>query len=538
MEAVQNKVETQADFAEYGFFSLSSNKKASYKKAALSLEIGPSHIIWSVFRGAFGSMQITDSGLVSEENIVKPSRLYPHLDRIIKKHDLQKASISICLTLPDGLLRCYKIPVVPKNELEQVVKWEGRKVFPFNLDNAIFEWKIIGVNEWGGSKKYEIQAAAISRKSFMPIFNYFQERKLQVNWMTFTSLAWESLIKTKSRRKEKTGTGNFALVRMIGSDLMVLFFQNNNLEFLRENSLEAGNMGGGFEESLLYLDITESKRISAIINDDSIDYKAVAQTISDSLDYYHGQFAQRTIDRIYLSFPEPLLPAATENVGRMVDLECVPISFEKGTDALPQEAPRNLVYPSGFLSHKKNSDLNLIPGEFQSEIKERKRFKYAIYTIAFLVIALFALSLFQANQNSMIEASRISMESDLQSILDSKAYEGINILNEKASIFQTQLSSLRGNSHPEADILRALSHLTPPEIRLTNLNIFRDIGASRGVFLSGFASSHEYPEVVVADFIKDLKAIPGLKKIDLKNQNTKLYTGGKRVEFTIEMELR
>ena len=45
----------------------------------------------------------------------------------------------------------------------------------------------------------------------------------------------------------------------------------------------------------------------------------------------------------------------------------------------------------------------------------------------------------------------------------------------------------------------------------------------------------EYPEVVLADYIKALKKVQFLKNIELKNQEMRLHTGGKRLDFTLEI---
>lgn len=542
MEAVEKKTAPVSALEERICLD-SKNKISFWDQTNFSLEFGQDYLAWSLYRGIFSPSNLTDCGILNCKDPIDSSDLTAYLDKIIAEKELKNAHVNIFLSLPDGLLRCFYVPFVPKNELEKVVQWEASKVFPFSLENAIFDWKIIDTIVWGGAKKYEIQAAAISRKKLMPVFKYFSEKKFNIDWITFTSLAWEKLFQNPAKNGEANIEGNHALVRLAGNGLTILFFQKNNLEFLRESGLEAGSLGGGFEETLRYLEGSDGPGTETSIINEELDYKIVAQNISDSLDYYHGQFSQRAVEKIYLSFPRKIQDRAIENIGSLIEIETLPALSKENTRQAPANLPSNMFAPSGLKLKKNRSDLNLIPHEYMEGIKEKAIFRTVSWIAVIFLLILGGISFYHVYDSGIARKSVVSLEDNLDAITKSSAYTQVISLTEQERGLRSQLITFRGGSYKTAAILRALSNLTPEDIRLINLNIYAEnedgLQNKNTISLSGFTlPGLEYPEVVLADYINNLKKLQFFENVELKNQEIRLHTGGKRLDFTLEVGMK
>jgi len=152
------------------------------------------------------------------------------------------------------------------------------------------------------------------------------------------------------------------------------------------------------------------------------------------------------------------------------------------------------------------------------------------------------MTLFQNQALKSITLKTDSLHGDIGQIRNSDAYSEVNSLLEKSNSFKNQLAVVENKSSQVSDFMKAVSILTPSEIRLTNFNYEANSYLSDGnviyASISGYTSAESgYPEITLANYIKSIKLIPFMEKVELKNQEMRLHTLGKRLEFNLEMEL-
>lgn len=527
--------EKQLNFSEYRFGGDSTKSSPRSGKQIFRIELGSDYLVWSLHKGT----QVGMAGLLTDDDFSDPNKAINHLERLCDDLSLKKAEIDLFISLPDGLLRCFYIPVVPNNELEQVVSWEGNKVFPFDLQDAYFDWKIKEQFEWSGSKKYEVQAAAIPKKKISPLISYLIEKQFVIRRVTFTSLAWENIVEYNCR-KTHNDCGNMALVRLVGHDLTILFFHNYFLEFLRENNLEAGSLGGGYEESLRFLDSPGGGSVSGGMIADSLDFEMIGRNISDSMDYYHGQFSQRTLDKIALAFPPEVQDYAIESLTDLLDIPVISAYPDNLVQKLPG-SPFNILLPSAYPVGPQKNNLNLRPHEYVQKLQEKQRFQSILGGGVVLFFLLAVLSFIQFRQLATSEQSLEMINNDLEALQSSEAYSQIHQLSEREGMLSSQLATVRNQDYRLSAFLKALSLVTPEEIRLTALNLDAEL-AEGGVYtgtLSGFIPADRgYPEVALADYIKHINAVDFVLRSELKRQDITLNSSGKRLEFSLDVELK
>ncbi|MDR3583017.1 MAG: type IV pilus assembly protein PilM [Candidatus Pacebacteria bacterium] len=124
------------------------------KKSFLGVDIGASNIkivelglnsgkpfllnyAWaSIFESASGNRQV-DSEFFK-------TALPGYLASIIKEADFKSKSAFVSLPSFSGLLTLISLPQIPKEDMEQAIRFEAHKYIPTSLDDVVLSWEIIG----------------------------------------------------------------------------------------------------------------------------------------------------------------------------------------------------------------------------------------------------------------------------------------------------------------------------------------------------------------------------------------------------------
>jgi Tfp pilus assembly protein PilN len=519
-----------------------SRKPSLFSKPVLSLELGDDYIVWSLHKKTLHKTGLVDHGILVKKDMHNPKTYCEYLNRIIDKTGLNGGEVNLFLSRPGALLRSIYIPVVPGNELKRVVVWECNKVFPFPVDKTLFDWKIVNCIDWGGSKKYEVQCAAIPRKEVLPAFELLRSRGLTIQRISLIALAWQDLIRAQKTEDKKDSRGNLALARLVGNDLYVLFFHRYNLEFIHKSNLEQGSPGGGFEESLRYLDDDSTGRLAGGPGVAEIDYNMIARNISDSMDYYYGQYAQRSIEKVLISFPQNIQDSAEVQLQEILSLPVASALSSKMESFSKLNIPLNLFMPSGFIPKKDNKALNLVPSDYRRAHREKYYFGLLATLSGLALACLLIFTFLQYRQQRVAENTRATLAGNLIEVQNTELADKISQLQIQQGKYSSALKWLSDKPTASADLLRALSVLTPEEIYFKEVNLVTTrISQSQQqthASVTGYVSaSVRYPEIILAEYVNSLKA-PGLfANVGLKNRDTGIESAEGEYEFRIEMEL-
>jgi hypothetical protein len=322
----------------------------------------------------------------------------------------------------------------------------------------------------------------------------------------------------------------------------VFCFHRDALEFVRENTIELSESGGEFEASLRYLDGSAPAPLFDPIAYQSIDPHTVSRMVLDNLDYYYGRFTQRTVDTIILAVPQevhhPIAEALHETLGVSVLAAFGDTEARTPSDVLS----RSLLAPATHKTWRRSKQLDLLPTQLRLAGQQQAHFKYSLYAATLALTAALLASVFQF----LILGGLVNEEGRLQSTLDgiknSAPYREIATQVSEQTQWQTQLAQFRGTSSEHSRILKALSIFTLPDIYLTSINIQVAQDATgrqiKSLSVVGFVKdSGRYLELRLAEYLKTLMDFPGCRKVELSNQNTTISNEGKRLEFSVAMEL-
>jgi hypothetical protein len=507
----------------------------------LCLEIGADYLLWGLVDKKSLKGQRSLVGAFTDSHLNDFNVQASYVNEIFAKSDLQHGEVDLFLSLPDAMLRSFFVPVVPKNELKQVVLWEAGKVFPFGLQGELFAWRIVNSVEWSGTRKYQIQVAAVPSAKVTPICELLTAKGLVVKRVTLAALAWEPILGSLTA-SAKTPASCTAVVRLLGNRLSVFCFHRGALEFVRENTIELSESGGEFEASLRYLDGSAPAPLFDPIAYQAIDPHAVSRMVLDNLDYYYGRFTQRTVDTIILAVPleehQPIAEALQETLGVPVLAAFGDTKAKTPSDVLSQ----SLLAPATHKALRRSKQLDLLPTQLRVAGQQRAHFKYSLYAATLALTAALLASVFQF----IILGGLVNEEGRLRSTLDgiknSVPYREITTQVSEQTQWQTQLAQFRRTSSEHSQILKALSVFTPSDIYLTSINIQAAQDATgrqiNSVSVAGFVKDNgRYLELRLAEYLKTLMNFPGCHRVELSNQNTTISNEGKRLGFSVAMEL-
>jgi Tfp pilus assembly protein PilN len=508
----------------------------------LYLELGADYLLWGlVEKNPFRSAK-TLAGAFTDSHLNDLNILASYVDEIITKSDLQHSEVDLFLSLPDAMLRSLFVPVVPKNELKQVVLWEAGKVFPFGLQGELFAWRIVNSVEWSGTRKYQIQVAAVPSSKVTPLCELLMARNLTVKRVTLAALAWEPVLGSFAASAKAPAVSCTAVVRLLGNRLSVFCFHRGALEFVRENTIEVSESDGDFESSLRYLDGSAPAPLFDSIAYQAIDPHTVSRIVLDNLDYYYGRFTQRTVDTIILAVPleqhQPIADALKETL-----VVAVLAAFGDTETKTPGNVlSQSLLAPATNKTLRRSKQLDLLPAQIRMAGQQRANFKYSLYAATLALTAALLVSVFQFIIAGGLDNEAGLLQSTLDGMKNSAPYREIVTEVSEQAQWQTQLAQLHRTSSEHSRILKALSIFTPPDIYLTNINIQVAQDATgrqiNSVLVAGFVKdSGRYLELRLAEYLKTLMNFPGCRKVELSNQNTTISNEGRRLLFSVAMEL-
>ncbi|MGB5107362.1 MAG: hypothetical protein WBP42_11685 [Candidatus Zixiibacteriota bacterium] len=509
------------------------------RTSAITFEIANDYLIWSYVESRGGKAPAC--GVLIDSRMYEPATALSYIERLTRLNSDRRCKVSLYLSLSDAILRSFFVPVVPKNELTQMALWEAGKVFPFQPEPELFEWKVIDTLEWSGVKKHQIQAAAIPPARIQPITEYFIEH-FQLATLTLTSLAWEPQLIGLATKNPIIANKSVAIVRLFGSRLSVLCFNKGSLEFIRENDLESMVTGDEFETSLSILQDGEvHKRDFNTYR--GFNCEAMARLVAEELDYYYGRFSQRSVELLLLALPAELEEASRAALGEVLGMPVQSLTAGQIQNNRLEPACAHMLVPAVLKNPSRIKPLDLLPRHYREILRENKLFKLSamVGCVAILLVGILVAA--QIVEVRQADATRVKMEQTLQELQESDAYKGVALMQTQGAAWQSQLSQLRGTYIAHSQFLRMLSQFTPESVFLSGMQL-QTVQSEKGiqvaaVAMSGFVSSAEqYPEVVLSKYIKALQTQPGIDKLRLQNQLMESVNADRRLRFTLVLEVK
>lgn len=509
------------------------------KPLLLTFEIGAEVVLWSAV-----PLRSSRKSKFSKEAVAIG---YNDFDRLAEWFDKFRQAIGeshhrihLHVSGSEILHRCFMIPVVPKSELAAVVRSHAKRIYPFDIDKALFAWKTIDKVDWAGGPKYEISSQALGEHWKEWLSRLFGELTENIDLITSTGRHFGHLLRQID--KEFTAADAY-LIQLKANELETGFFHKGHLEFFREVSLESLKDSGFIDQMREIVGSEQSSESTDVLNEPVIE--EIQTVISDALDYYYGQFGQRGINVVYLCLSHEHVPAISAFLEarlhcRVVDLcEQASVSAHNRLAGVIGASDSLARWASVFPKRSPGKELvDLSPPSVKKSRREKVVFRYSLLTLSLLVVAMIALSVFK---EMTISISQDQLDQFLSTFSLDEATEELAAI-ESAHLRLAELQQNLGavatqRSHSFVTPLKLISHISRKEIKLNSVELLESAdGQSLTLRIEGVIyASPDHQEALLYAYISSLESQSYVKSVELDYKRTTSQFANQQTNFGIQV---
>jgi type IV pilus assembly protein PilM len=425
----------------------------------------------------------------------------------INQLGLAGAWVSSSLSGTQVSLRKMSFPQMPLEEVKEAVRFQGKAVFPFALDNAVVDVALVGKSREKKEPLQEVLAAAAIQDLVTNRLNQLTRLTLRPWCLSLVPLALKKSYLLSAGRPAQESV---ALIDIGDHATTIAMVQNEEVVFSREIGLG----GGHFTESLRDLSLSgsptkaltheEAEQIKLLhgipapaqdqdLTEEGIPLAEIREglmpvvdrlimEIDRSFGYFKTQAENQNIDRILLSGGGALLKGLPQALERSFNIPIAEYTFWENleidpginSEALGLEYPL-LVIAIGLATDDRpainlfSSTLNASRGTFWATGK--KAMAYGI--VPALFAGFLAYQYVQVRSEwSQLDRKISSRKGELDRLgqplkeMD-RLRQAENELDQKLSVYPPKMVERT----PVQDILRRISQKIPPNITLTSFSL-------------------------------------------------------------------
>lgn len=258
----------------------------------------------------------------------------------LRKNNIDAKEAVICLSGKDLIIRTFEIPVMPANELVNIINFEVKKYIPFKVEDLIadFQTKLDKV-----SRRNQILYVGIKKEVLNKYLSVMAELNIKVISIEYSAFSFLRFLKlTKFNNNGIIGIINMDLAEE--DEINFIILDNGFPLFSRDITLTAGGE-----------DLPKAQEAAS-----GLVLEKIKNEIRISLDYYHRKFPTKKIGRTYF----------VANAEHRSDLEgflkeiSLPAQFIETAKAIEIRKPFSL----GIIKSYGSSLLKIIKTDFRINI--------------------------------------------------------------------------------------------------------------------------------------------------------------------------
>lgn len=299
------------------------------KRFPVGIDIGTSSI--KVAHLGYGSkgMVLRYAGLTEllhPENESGDKGIVMALYDIFREGRLNKKKAAINFSGRNPIIRYLNIPKMPKEELNEAMKWETKKITPVPVEDLIIDFLIVGESEERDIKRYEIVLVAVERTAILDQISGLKQTGLKISAIDVNPL---SLLNAVKLNYPDDLAYNIVFVDIGAGKTEINISKNGILRFTRSVQIGGEDITAAIirELQLEYADADRLKKEFGMLGEQTpvsdkpdIRLKDIIRNEVDrlilevqrSIDYYRAQFREESIKRVILIGGTPLMPGLKE----------------------------------------------------------------------------------------------------------------------------------------------------------------------------------------------------------------------------------
>jgi Tfp pilus assembly PilM family ATPase len=446
----------------------------------------------------------------------------------LEKLNIKPQSIYTVLSSADVMIRYFDMPVLPKSEQQQAVRFEAKKYIPFKLDEIVSDFKVMPPSK--EKKTMDVFFISATKERINAHVGRFQAAGMQTQGIDIIS---------------------FALLRMLiihkktdAKDTVAILYVDNDRESVSIHIVESG---------MPFI----SRDIKMMSDDKDAVFEKIASELRVSIDYYHRQKARIEVSKILLC-GEPLFTGLDSYVAN--DLKIITETLYDFTKVKNSEkTPSSGIVAMGAAVDglgRSNHSVNLSP--FHAVMEQRKAFSAIAVeaTAAFMIIIVIYLFSMLPLKGVESQLRKLKVKSaslpkstslfDVKKLMDKKksAIEEVKLLHlvqsnrpsiaKKLSIVSKSITGQRAALEGPWINKMVFNEIFIIPSSKTKADIARELSISASAFSSQMNGEMKYINSLFESLKKDKEFMESFKDIELGSVERINIRGQQVAKFSIK----
>lgn len=478
-------------------------------RARVGIDIGREEIrLAKMTNTSDGRPLLVDQKIVKfSKQIAKGSREFNDLLKTTIKEfagSVNECDIWAMMSAADVNVHHLKIPIVPKNQLDNVIFWTAKKENPFDEKTMIFDYEIQGEITDQGVPKTSVMVYSAPQAEIEKIKNIFSAIGVALAGITIVPFAIQNIFRTNWIA---AGDDVFASLYFGFDFSRIDIFSKNNLVMTRGIKTGISSMMEAIEESIAEtipgrtVDREREKQIlqelcadpeksitdedgfvwsqSSVLEMISPAMERLTRQVERTLEYYTTSVGFERVEKIYMSSAmEVFYSHLLQNIGGQLDVkrelfDPFQVKNDETAAAHLNLAERiSMITAIGLaLSDRKHTPNAIFTYLEKNKELKRKRVNQGIFA-AFgvaLVICLAVLS-FQVIENRHLAGKKQKLEKEIALLQPLLSREIINVLAAEIKT-DNAISRQYSKKYKGLALIGELVSQTPENIKLTSVRI-------------------------------------------------------------------
>jgi type IV pilus assembly protein PilM len=322
----------------------------------------------------------------------------------IKSREGANVEVAIGITSQEILKKTFTVPVIPKEEMKEVLEWSASKIISIPLDDMRHEYVMLGEIDERGVRKDEVLFVGAHKEYVNRIVALFEDVGFKkIVLLTDIGFIYLPVV-------EEAIDGSVAIVDIGGRQTGIYIFDGKKLHLVREimtasesfTDVLISGFGLTFEEAESY---TKEKGFDETSSDIlAVPMERLGGEIQRTFNVYAQKYPSRPVVRVYLAGRGAQIPNLLEKLKAFLveDLQQLPSQIEIEDEFLP----------AYMLAVQKDILVNLLPEQVKAREKEAIYTKYARIAGVLVLSVLVVLTLNMLSNYSKLK-SQVDSEKSL-----------------------------------------------------------------------------------------------------------------------------
>lgn len=295
-----------------------------FEKPVWGIDIGASSVKAVRLEKTRKGMKLLDIGIkeLPMEEDFRQENIAAALDELIPEKKRPKAVINFSGKAP--LIRYLTLPVMPKGELDEAVKWEAKKLVSLPFDEMVVDFTIAGGRKEQEIKRYELVLVVAEKETLKEQWTMMRKAGLEILAIDVNPLSILSAIRL-NYPNDLIGNLIYIDIGAVKTDITIL--KDGVLRFTRRMEMGGDQITRrmGEELKLSYDQAEQLKREKGMAGEEAAqaliknEVDRFIVEIQRSVDYYRAQFREGIFKKIILMGGGALLSGFSDYFGTYFD---------------------------------------------------------------------------------------------------------------------------------------------------------------------------------------------------------------------------